>query len=146
MIKITYMFSPYAMLLRKEQALHLSIHKIKLHAYVWLLSLKIASRVWGCAKKRKKQKMHTQRRYGTCLGMSKKTKRKDSPLSKKNEKERWCIQRSSYTIHQKYSHTCTSWSMFMTCFSFGSSFWLIKIWEAGMPSNPPNLQLHKNSH
>ena len=36
-------------------------------------------------------------------------KKKDSPLSKKKEKERWCIQRSSYTIHQKiYPHTCTS--------------------------------------
>ena len=34
-----------------------------------------------------------------------KEKRKDSPLSKKKEKERWCIQRSSYTIHQKYPHT-----------------------------------------
>jgi len=32
-----------------------------------------------------KKKMHTQRRYATCLGMSKK-KRKDSPLSKKKEK------------------------------------------------------------
>ena len=75
--------------------------------------------------------MHTQRRYATCLGMSKK---RDSPLSKKKDKERWCIQRSSYTIHQKYQHTCTSWSRFMTCFSFGSGLWLSKIWEAGMPS------------
>ena len=64
--------------------------------------------------------MHTQRRYATCFGMSKKekikdaypkkvchmlrhVKKKDSPLSKKKEKERWCIQRSSYTIHQKIS-------------------------------------------
>ena len=76
--------------------------------------------------------MHTQRRYATCLGMSK--KRTDSPLSKKKKKERWFIQRGSYTIHQKYTHTCTSWSRFMTCFSIGSSFWLSKIWEAGMPS------------
>jgi len=63
----------------------------------------------ACQKERKKEKMHTQRRYATCLSMSKKReKRKDSPLSKKKEKERWCIQRSSYTIHQKYPHTCTS--------------------------------------
>ena len=27
-----------------------------------------------------------------------KKREKDSPLSKKKEKERWCIQRSSYTI------------------------------------------------
>ena len=60
----------------------------------------------SCQKKRKKEKMHTQRRYATCLGMSKKRKkRKDSPLSKKKEKERWCIQRSSYTIHQKKIQT-----------------------------------------
>ena len=71
------------------------------------------------------------------------TQKKDSPLSKKKEKERWCIQGSPYTIHQKYPHTCTSWSRFMTCFSFGSGLWLSKIWEAGMPSNPPYLQLHK---
>ena len=77
--------------------------------------------------------MHTQRRYDTCLGMSKK---RDSPWSKKKRKkrERWCIQRSSYTIHQKYPHTSTSWSRFMTCFSFGSSLRLSKIWEVGMPS------------
>ena len=75
-----------------------------------------------------------------------KKKWRDSPLSKKKKKERWCIQRSSYTIHQKYPHTCTSWSRFMTCFSFGSGLWLSKIWEAGMPSNPPYLQLHKNNH
>ena len=34
-------------------------------------------------------------------------------------------------IHQKYPHTCTSWSRLMTCFSFGSGLWLSKIWEAG---------------
>ena len=52
MIKIMYTFTPYAMLLHEEQALHLSIHKIKLHAYVWHLSLKIASRIWGYAKRK----------------------------------------------------------------------------------------------
>ena len=31
----------------------------------------------------------------------------------------------------------------MTCFSFGSGFWLSKIWEASLPSYPPYLQLHK---
>ena len=75
-----------------------------------------------------------------------KKKREIAPYPKRKKKERWCIQRSSYTIHQKYPHTCTSWSKFMTCFSFGSGVWLTKIWEAGMPSNPPYLQLHKNSH
>ena len=73
-------------------------------------------------------------------------KKKDSPLSKRKGKERWFIQRSSYTIHQKYPHTCTSWSRFMTCFSFGCKFWLSKIWEASMPSKPPYPQLHKQSH
>ena len=31
----------------------------------------------------------------------------------------------------------------MTCFSFGSSLWLSKIWEAGLPSYPPYLQIHQ---
>jgi hypothetical protein len=31
----------------------------------------------------------------------------------------------------------------MTCFSFGSGLWLSKIWEAGLPSYPPYLQLHR---
>ena len=59
----------------------------------------------ACHKKR--EKMHTQRRYATCLGMSKK-KRKKIALIQNEEKERWSIQRSSHTIHQKYPHTCTS--------------------------------------
>ena len=89
--------------------------------------------------------MHTQRRYATCFSMSKKKRKKDAyqkkvchmlrhvkkrkkyiPLSKKKGKERWFIQRSSYTIHKKCPHTCTSWSRFMTYFSFGSSFDLAK--------------------
>jgi len=78
--------------------------------------------------------MHTQRRYATCSkGMFKKKrighmkvqvikkrvghmkvqvfkkrkKKRDSPCPKKNG-ERWFMKRSSYIIHQKYSHTCTS--------------------------------------
>ena len=123
----------------------------------------------------KKKKMHTQRRYATCFGMSKKKEKdkrcipkermphaqacqkkrreKIAPYPKEKKKKRWFIQRSSYTIHQKYPHTytswsrfMTSWSRFMTCFSFGSGLWLREIWEAGMPSNPPYLQLHKNNH
>ena len=86
--------------------------------------------------------MHTQRRYATCLGMSKK-REKIAPYPKRKEKERRFIQRSSYTIHPKYPHNCTSWSRFMTYFSFVSGFWLSKIWEASLPSYPPYLQLHK---
>ena len=70
-------------------------------------------------------------------------KKKIAPYPKKKEKERWCIQRSSYTIHQKYPHTCTSWSWFLTCFSFGSGFDLAK-YEKQVCL--PYLQLHKNSH
>ena len=73
----------------------------------------------------------------------KKERRKDSPLSKKKEKERWFMQRSSYTVHQKYPHTCTSWLRFMTCFSFGSGFWLGKIWETSLPLYPPYLHHHQ---
>ena len=38
---------------------------------------------FGMSKKKEEEKMHTQRMYATCLGMSK--KKKDSPLSKKRE-------------------------------------------------------------
>jgi hypothetical protein len=40
----------------------------------------------------------------------------------KENGERLSMKRISYTIHQKYPHTCTSCSRFMTCFSFGSVF------------------------
>ena len=95
-------------------------------------------------KKKRKEKMHTQRRYATCpQAMSKKErKRKYSPYQK-NIQGREIIKRSFTTIHQKYPHTCTSWSRFITCFSFGSGLWLNKIWEAGLPSYPPYLQLHQ---
>ena len=53
------------------------------------------------------------------------------------------MQRSSSTIHQKYLHTCTSWLRFMTCFSFGSGFWLGKIWETSLPLYPPYLHHHQ---
>ena len=59
----------------------------------------------SACQKKEREKMHTQRRYATCLGMSKKRRRKKrQPLIQKERKrERWCIQRSSYTIHQKLS-------------------------------------------
>ena len=60
----------------------------------------------ACQKKRKKEKMHTQRRYATCLGMSKKKrKRKDSPLSKKKEKERDGAYKGVHTPSTKNIHT-----------------------------------------
>ena len=65
---------------------------------------KICHMLWHVKKKRKdaypKKVCHMLRHV--------KKKKEDSPLSKKKEKVRWCIQRSSYTIHQKYPHTCTS--------------------------------------
>ena len=125
-----------------------SIHKIKLYVHVWhhSLSKKIYIKDMGlCEKKIKdaypKKVCHMLRHV-----KKKEGKKKIAPYPKRKKKERWCIQRSSYTIHQKYPHTCTSWSRFMTCFSFGSGLWLSKMWETGMPSNPPYLQLHKNSH
>ena len=91
--------------------------------------------------------MHTQRRYATCpQGMSKKRREKEKKIAlvqKKETRERWFIQRSTSTIHQKFPHTCTSWLRFMTCFSFGSGFWLSKIWEASFPLYSPYLQLHQ---
>ena len=41
----------------------------------------------ACQKERKKEKMHTQRRYATCLGMSKKRKKKKiAPYPKRKKK------------------------------------------------------------
>jgi len=48
--------------------------------------------------------MHTQRRYATCLGMSKK-RRKDSPLSKKKEKVRDGAYKGVHTPSTKNIHT-----------------------------------------
>ena len=92
--------------------------------------------------------MHTRRRYATCpQGMpKKKRKEKDSPYPRKKRGRK--RDHANEFIHhlpnkKKYPHTCTSWSRLMTYFSFGSDFWLSKIWEASLPSYPPYLQLHK---
>ena len=98
--------------------------------------------------------MHAQRRYATCpQGMSKKKEER-----KKEEKNIAPIQRKrkkkqegddSYKGFHPPStknilpHTCTSWSRFMTCLSFGSGFWLSKIWGASLLLYPPYLQLHQ---
>ena len=54
-------------------------------------------------KKKEEENMHTQRRYATCLGMSKKIK--DSPLSKKKEKERDGAYKGVHTPSTKNIHT-----------------------------------------
>ena len=103
----------------------------------------------ACQKKREREKMHTQRRYATCpQGVLKKIKeerkrRKYSPyLRKKYYKGERPYEGVSSTIHQKYPHTCTSWSSLMTCFTCGSGLWLSKIWEqvaytSYIPTDPP---------
>ena len=81
-------------------------------------------------KKKEREKMHTQRRYATHpQGVSKKRerKRKYSPYQKHYKGKRIHIKEFSSIIHQKYPHTCTSWSRLMTCFSFGSGLWLSEI-------------------
>ena len=111
--------------------------------------------------------MHTQRRYATCPQvMSKKREKRCIPkegmphthkvCQKKRDRKRKCstyqklykgkrihIKEFSSIIHQKYPHTCTSWSRLMTCFSFGSGLWLSEIWEASLPLYPPYLQIHQ---
>ena len=94
----------------------------------------------------KREKMHTQRRYATHpQGVSKKEREKENIAhTKKHYKgKRIHIKEFSSIIHQKYPHTCTSWSRLMTCFSFGSGLWLSKIWEASLPLYPPYLQIHQ---
>jgi len=130
---------------RLEVSKHPSIHKIKLHVYVWHHSLSKIYQWNGAMQKENKRCMPKEGMPHASACQKKEKRKKYSPYLKR-KKERWFILRSSYTIHQKYPHTCTSWSRFMTCFSFGSGLWLSKIWEASMPSNPTYLQLHKNSH
>ena len=99
----------------------------------------------GMSKKR--EKMHTQRRYATHpQGVSKKKRErkiKYNPYQKHYKGKRIHIKEFPSIIHQKYPHTCTSWSRLMTCFSFGSGLWLSEIWEARLPSYPPYLQIHQ---
>ena len=72
--------------------------------YDTTLSKKYAKGMVLCKKKNKK--MHTQRRYATCLGMSKKRKkRKDSPLSKKKEKGEMVHAKGVHTPSTKIIHT-----------------------------------------
>ena len=73
----------------------------------------------------------------------KRRKRKYSPYQKKIYKGKNSYEGVSSTIHQKYPHTCTSWSRLMTCFSFRSGLWLSEIWEASLPLHPPYLQIHQ---
>ena len=114
--------------------------------------------------------MHTQRRYVTCFGMfkikdaypkkvchmptrhvkkkgEKNRREKDSPYPKKKKKKQEGDD-SYKEVHPPSTknilpHTCTSWSRFMTCLSFGSGFWFSKIWEASLFLYPPYLQLHQ---
>ena len=62
---------------------------------------------FGMSKKREEKKMHTQRRYATCLGMSKKREKiKDSPLSKKKKKREGAY-KGVHTPSTKNIHTLT---------------------------------------
>ena len=98
-------------------------------------------------REREREKMHTQRRYATHpQGVSKREREREikySPYQKHYKGKRIHIKEFSSIIHQKYPHTCTSWSRLMTCFSFGSGLWLSEIWEARLPSYPPYLQIHQ---
>ena len=101
----------------------------------------------ACQKKRKdaypKKVCHTPTR---CVKKEreKERKRKYSPYQKHYKGKRIHIKEFSCIIHQKYTHTCTSWSRLMTCFSFGSGLWLSEIWEAIISSIPTDTP--KRSH
>ena len=57
---------------------------------------------------KKKEKMHTQIRYASCLQGMTKRKRKYSPYQQYYKGGRIHIKDFSSIIHQKYPHTCTS--------------------------------------
>ena len=63
----------------------------------------------ACQKKRGRIKDVYPKKVCHMLRHVKKKRRKDSPLSKKKEKERDGAYKGVHTtIHQKYPHTCTS--------------------------------------
>ena len=82
-------------------------------------------------------------------GEKKKRREKNSPYPKKKKKKKKQEGDDSYKgVHPPSTknilpQTCTSWSRFMTCLSFGSGFWLSKIWGASLLLYPPYLQLHQ---
>ena len=97
-------------------------------------------------KKKKREKRRCIPKEGMPLvhkACQKRRRRKYSPDQIYYKGERIHIKEFSSISHQKYPHTCTSWSRLMTCFSFGSHLWLSKIWEASLPSYPPYLQIHQ---
>ena len=79
----------------------------------------------------------------TTRRVKKKREKENIAHTKKFYKGKNSYEGVSSTIHQKYPHTCTSWSRLMTCFSFGSGLWLSEIWEASLPLYPPYLQIHQ---
>ena len=91
------------------------------------------------AKKKKRKDAYPKK---VCHTPTKRVKKK-KPIPKILQGRENSYKGVPSTIHQKYPHTCTSWSRLMTCFSFGSGLWLSKIWEASSPSYPPYLQIHQ---
>ena len=87
MIKITYMCTPYAMLLHLEQGLHLSIHKIKTPCLCMTpISKKIASRIWGYAKRKEIKDAYPKKVCHMPRHVKKKEKR-DSPYPKERMRD-----------------------------------------------------------
>ena len=64
---------------------------------------------FGMSKKEKKKKMHTQRRYATCLGMSKKREERKEKIAPnpKRKKERDDAYKGVHTPSTKNIHTLT---------------------------------------
>ena len=134
--------------------------------YDTTLTLKNMTRIWGyakrknkryipkegmphasaCQKKRDKKQMHTQRRYATCLGMSKKREKKRQPLIQK-ERKRQMVHTKEFIHHppKKSTHLHILIKVY--------DLFLLQIrslTQQNMKSryafNPPYLQLHKNIH
>ena len=118
------------------------------------LSHKVRQRIWGYAKRNKRcilkegmphasawSKIKDAYPKKVCHLPTRHVKKKDSLYPKKKEKERREMVHTKEFIHHPpttkkytYIHTCTSWSRFMTCFSFESGFWLCNIWGTNIPS------------
>ena len=91
-----------------------------------------ASRKRDLGYEKKKKRSMLQKKEKIFMGMTKRKRKekKEIAQSQNKFKKRCHTQRSFISI---YPHTCTSWSVCMTCYLLGSGFWLCKICNASMP-------------
>ena len=121
----------HAILLHLEDSKYIHPPTNKTPCCTMSISLQSYNHVWAMQKEEIKDAYPKKVCHMPTRHVKKKRKRKYSPYQKNIQGRGNSYKGVSSTIHQKYPHTCTSWSRLMTCFSFGSGLWLSKMWKAG---------------